>query len=385
MNILLKEPGIMLIEQYGSKYIRFIGGEISESILQCPVTEEEASKIQKRDYTIESVLNYHFNQGDCTADVLRNGLIKSYLRTVGSYSEQRLDKIIEKLKKHGDIFFEFYDFVLYEAFAEDCICVEGFTAEKLAGEYPLSPLGAYNYLIYLREMPDKALADLKAGLPAKDSSYHVTNNNPKEVQPAMDEKTPVQVEEAVQPQQNDPVLPAPQTEVLDKLELLQQAIAGLQQTFDDKIAEDAHKNGLFDNMHRELTKFQNGAMDKIVDTMALDIIQLVDTTKGHIRVYEKKEPTEDNYKRLLRIVKGIAEDLQDILYRQNIESYRVEGHQVDVRRQKIIQTMPTDDQSRDNLVAVRAADGYEKDGKVFRPERIKIFKYNPSATESTDK
>lgn len=201
----------------------------------------------------------------------------------------------------------------------------------------------------------------------------------------MDEKTTTQVEESVQPQQPAPEVAIPQKELLEKMDALQQAVASLQQSFDDKIAEDVHKNGLFDNMHRELTKFQNGAMDKIVDTMALDIIQLVDTTKGHIRVYEKKEPTEDNYKRLLRIVKGIAEDLQDILYRQNIESYRVEGHQVDVRRQKIIQTMPTDDQSKDNLVAVRAADGYEKDGKVLRPERIKIFKYNPNATESTDK
>ena len=170
-----------------------------------------------------------------------------------------------------------------------------------------------------------------------------------------------------------------QTELLAKLDAVQKALADLQQTFDDKIAEDTHKNGLFDNMHRELVRYQNGALDKIVDTIALDIIQLVDTTKGHVRVYEKKEPTEENYKKLLRIVKGIAEDLEDILYRQNIESYRVPGHEVDTRRQKIIQTMPTDDKSKDNLVAVRAADGYEKGDKVLRPERIKIFKYEASS------
>lgn len=208
----------------------------------------------------------------------------------------------------------------------------------------------------------------------------------------MDEKTQVQeegveqvqLEETEQTQQSPPESSTAQTELLGKLEAIQEALADLQQTFDDKIAEDTHKNGLFDNMHRELIRYQNGAMDKIVDTMALDIIQLVDTTKGHVRVYEKKEPTEDNYKRLLRIVKGIAEDLQDILYRQNIEAYRVEGHEVDVRRQKIIQTVPTDDQSKDNLVAVRVADGYEKDGKVLRPERIKIFKYSPITTDKTE-
>lgn len=186
-------------------------------------------------------------------------------------------------------------------------------------------------------------------------------------------------EEVAEPKQVPTEAPVEQAELLAKLDAVQQALATLQQSFDDKIAEDTHKNGLFDNMHRELIRYQNGALDKIVDTIALDIIQLVDTTKGHVRVYEKKEPTEENYKKLLRIVKGIAEDLEDILYRQNIESYRVPGHEVDVRRQKIIQTVPTDDKSKDNLVAVRAADGYEKGDKVLRPERIKIFKYEASS------
>jgi len=182
------------------------------------------------------------------------------------------------------------------------------------------------------------------------------------------------------------VIPTPSEDnaVLEKLDALQQAMQGLQECFDAKLAQDAHKNGLFDNMHKELTRYQNGAMDKIVDTIALDIIQLVDTTKGHLRVYETKEPNEENYKRLLRIVNGITEDLQDILYRQSIEAYSVEGLEVDVRRQKIIQIVPTDDQSKDNLVAVRAADGYEKDGKVLRPERIKIFKYSAEATNNSD-
>lgn len=157
----------------------------------------------------------------------------------------------------------------------------------------------------------------------------------------MDEKITTPVEEVAEPQQTPAETPAEQTALLEKLDAVQQALAALQQTFDDKIAEDTHKNGLFDNMHRELVRYQNGALDKIVDTIALDIIQLVDSTKGHVRVYEKKEPTEENYKKLLRIVKGIAEDLEDILYRQNIESYRVPGHEVDVRRQKIIQTVPT--------------------------------------------
>lgn len=376
----------MLLEQYGNKYIRYDAGQISDVLLQIRITEEEFDKVQKEEITMESVVNYYDNRGLCSADELRSSLIKDYLRTVSDYSEKRLTSIVSKLIAHKDVYFEFYDYVLYEQFPEeDAIVVEGLSAQQLATNYPLSPLGAYNYLIYLREMPEKALADLKAGLPTKDSSKIDAITNQEEIQKTMDEKNVTPVEGAEQVTEVPNEADASQGELLAKLDAVQQALATLQQTFDDKIAEDAHKNGLFDNMHHELVRYQNGALDKIVDTIALDIIQLVDTTKGHVRVYEKKEPTEENYKKLLRIVKGITEDLEDILYRQNIESYRVPGHEVDVRRQKIIQTIPTDDKSKDNLIAVRAADGYEKDDKVLRPERIKIFKYEAPSTESVEK
>lgn len=191
--------------------------------------------------------------------------------------------------------------------------------------------------------------------------------------PAQSDEVPAPAEPAMAA----PPEPAVPAQLTAQLESLQQAMAALQETFDTKIAQDQYKDKLFDNMHQELVRYQNGAVEKIVDTMALDIIQLVDSVRSSLRIYEKKDPTEENYKKMLRVVKGIIEDLQDILYRQDIEAYRVDGHTVDVRRQKIIQTMPTDDPAKDNLIAVRCADGYERRGKVFRPERIKIFKYTP--------
>lgn len=224
-------------------------------------------------------------------------------------------------------------------------------------------------MVYLKKNREEALLNLKKGLPIRKV---FSDKDLEEVQKKMNEKTTVPVENTEQlteqsaEQPNEQSIEQPTTapdsqgELLAKLDAVQQELADLQKKFDDKIAEDTHKNGLFDNMHRELVRYQNGVLDKIVDTMALDIIQLVDSTKSHARVYSKKEPTEENYKKLLKIVKGIAEDLGDILYRQNIESYRVTGHEVDVRRQKIIQTVPTDDKSKDNLVAVRVADGLRK-------------------------
>lgn len=317
--------------------------------------------------------------------------IIEHLKTEYGYSDAKAQKALDYLLQVKIIAFEFSYFVENGNYVPDkyASVFSGYTAKRISTETDLTILGAFNYMVFLKRNPDEALSNLKKGLP-KRKIY--TDKDLEEVQKTMDEKDTALVESAEQITEKSTTngdklfLPEEQPNHYEfdeikedllciRLNAVQQALATLQQAFDDKIAEDTHKNGLFDNMHRELVRYQNGALDKIVDTIALDIIQLVDTTKGHVRVYEKKEPTEENYKKLLRIVKGIAEDLEDILYRQNIESYRVPSHEVDVRRQKIIQTIPTDDKSKDNLVAVRAADGYEKGDKVLRPERIKIFKY----------
>ena len=315
---------------------------------------------------------------------IKKDTICKFIRETYSMSEQQANDAWEYLKQDMHVLFEFKYYVAKGEFvpAKNCYKVQGYSAEQLYTTTYLEVLGAFNYLVYLKTKPQEALDKLKKGLPRRKV---FSDKDLKEVQKKMDEKNTAPVENTEPLTEQSAEQP---TESLDfkrelfiKLDVVEQELVDLQKKFDDKIAEDTHKNGLFDNMHRELVRYQNGVLDKIVDTMALDIIQLVDSTKSHARVYSKKEPTEENYKKLLKIVKGIAEDLGDILYRQNIESYRVTGHEVDVRRQKIIQTVPTDDKSKDNLVAVRVADGYEKGDKVLRPERIKIFKYEePSNT-----
>lgn len=311
-------------------------------------------------------------------------IIVEYIKSEYGYSDAKVQKALDYLLQVKIIAFEFLYFIENGSYVPDkyASVFSGYTAKRISTETDLTILGAFNYMVFLKRNPKEALSNLEKGLPRR---KNYSDKDLEKVQKTMDEKNVAPVEGAEQATEVPNEVDASQDELLAKLNAVQKALATLQQTFDDKIAEDTHKNGLFDNMHRELIRYQNGALDKIVDTIALDIIQLIDTTKGHVRVYEKKEPTEENYKKLLRIIMGIAEDLEDILYRQNIESYRVPGHEVDVRRQKIIQTIPTDDKSKDNLIAVRAADGYEKGDKVLRPERIKIFKYEAPSTESVEK
>lgn len=210
----------------------------------------------------------------------------------------------------------------------------------------------------------------------------IAENEAEEAQDA--EAIPTETEakeeaEAVPPEENST---KESESILEKVQELQKSLDNLQKCFDRKIATDQHKNQLFDNMHKELVGYQNGNFDKVINSIGLDLILLIDDIKKSHKVYSEKEGTEEDYKKLLKLFYGLVGDLEDILYRQSIESYRIEGSEVDVKRQKIVGTTPTNQLEEENQISERVADGYEKNGAVIRPERVKIYKY--VAQEATE-
>lgn len=107
-----------------------------------------------------------FKEGEIL--LTQNGqLIKEYLQKEIGLTEKRACQECVGIQKHPDIESEFILYIQsgWEKVSEAPIVVEGFSAEKLYNQYSLSVVGAYNYLIYLREDPEEALEFLKKGLP----------------------------------------------------------------------------------------------------------------------------------------------------------------------------------------------------------------------------
>lgn len=94
---------------------------------------------------------------------IRREKIRKYLLDEIGLSARRADAVLEKLTQYKDIYLEFAEYVSTRKFPHNGIVICGYNAETLHEKYPLSPLGAYNYLIYLREMPKEALMNLKKG------------------------------------------------------------------------------------------------------------------------------------------------------------------------------------------------------------------------------
>lgn len=109
-----------------------------------------------------------FNEYYRLEELKRETAILEYLQEECSMSAKRSKEAYEKLASQLDILNEFYFYVKNRRFlAYEPITVKGISAEQLHNTTYLSPVGAYNFLIYLRESPDEALEALKKGLPRK--------------------------------------------------------------------------------------------------------------------------------------------------------------------------------------------------------------------------
>lgn len=95
--------------------------------------------------------------------------ILNILKSRHNMSEKRAVLTIQKLIEHKDIYDEFATVITSGRYADpsSAVTIEGYTAESLVLNDSLSLIGAYNVLIYLRELPEEALKELKRGLPKK--------------------------------------------------------------------------------------------------------------------------------------------------------------------------------------------------------------------------
>ena len=101
-------------------------------------------------------------------EIKRDTMIRDYLIKQCDMSPKRAEKALQKLASQLDILLEFYFFVKNGRFKEvHPVTVKKISAKHLVETTYLSPLGAYNYLIYLRESPEEALEDLRKKLPRK--------------------------------------------------------------------------------------------------------------------------------------------------------------------------------------------------------------------------
>jgi molecular chaperone GrpE len=109
----------------------------------------------------------------------------------------------------------------------------------------------------------------------------------------------------------------------------------------------------------------------------MDIIFTIDDITKLVNNYKSKDPEELDPLKLYKQMESIGADLEDILSRQGVEPYSYSQPQFEPKRQKVVETGVTHDQSKDKTVLGQVQKGYEWEGKVLRQERVNVYVYQP--------
>lgn len=160
------------------------------------------------------------------------------------------------------------------------------------------------------------------------------------------------------------------------LNSLQENLARLEEKFDKKIAEDTHKNSLFDKLYDELAKYKKDLYAKLLGPFINETIFLLDD-------YEKLVERIDSidHDKLVKYFKGIPEDLENILDNNGVERFNDGVEKFNPKTQRVLNTIPTGEKNKDNLVAERSRKGYRWNGVMLKPEMVKIYKYKEGFIE----
>jgi molecular chaperone GrpE len=162
-----------------------------------------------------------------------------------------------------------------------------------------------------------------------------------------------------------------------KLDALNEQVRVLDAEFKSKIKYDQHKEKIIDDLHNEVQEYKNDLVKGLLRPVVVDIIHTIDDINKLVHNHRSKDPSQLDPLKLVKQMAGISSDLEDILFRQGVESFDCPRDEFDPKRQRIIKTEGISDLSKDKTISKRVHNGYEWEGKVLRQEMVNVFVYKP--------
>ncbi len=161
---------------------------------------------------------------------------------------------------------------------------------------------------------------------------------------------------------------------------VQKKLDALQTLFDREIRAEATREKVVDRLHAELQEYKQDLLLNVLRPVFVDLIQLHDDIGKIVSAH----PDHDGHaRRLLDLMAGFQQGIEDILYRQGVEPFVVEGDSFDPRRQRAVATVLTEDHALNKTIAQRHRKGFQVSAgeKIIRPEIVSVHAFKkPSAS-----
>ena len=170
--------------------------------------------------------------------------------------------------------------------------------------------------------------------------------------------------------------PVPGVDLLSAFALLgdrlESRLDRLQKTIEREIRAETTREKVVDRLHAELQEYKQDLLLNTLRPVFMDLIQLHDDI-GKVAVLPEGESGPGALKRLVDLMEGFQQGIEDILYRQGVESFEVEGDGFEPRQQRAVLTIPNHDPNRHKTVAERLRKGFRSGDRVIRPEIVSVF------------
>jgi molecular chaperone GrpE len=149
----------------------------------------------------------------------------------------------------------------------------------------------------------------------------------------------------------------------------------LQTTFERELRAEATRERVVDRLHAELQDYKQDFLLKVQRPIFIDLIQLHDDIGKMIDSRASVDAGHERSADLRGILEPIQTAIEDILYRQGVEPFALEGTDFDPRKQRAVSTQATDDPALNKRVAARLRKGFCAADKLIRPEIVAVFTF----------
>jgi molecular chaperone GrpE len=147
---------------------------------------------------------------------------------------------------------------------------------------------------------------------------------------------------------------------------------GLQTLIDREIRAESTREKVVDRLHAELQEYKQDLLLNTLRPVFIDLVQLHDDI-GKVAVGPALDEPNPEAARLIELMLGFQQGIEDILYRQGVEPFAVDGETFDPRRQRAVAVEPTDDPEKNKTVAGRLRKGFRSGDRVIRPEIVSVY------------
>src|SRR5262249_1123857 len=122
---------------------------------------------------------------------------------------------------------------------------------------------------------------------------------------------------------------------------MEQRFSTLHSLFEREIRAEATRERIVDRLHAELQEYKQDLLLKIQRPIFIDLIQLHDDIGKRMGAHPADDPARAAAVR--GTLESIRTAIEDILYRQGVEPFRLDGEEFDPRRQRAVHTVLTEE------------------------------------------